>query len=166
VRNADGIIDLIAGNSLCLVDAAEETARLARVHAVDASRISYEKLGIGRDFRNHLVRRGLDAAIGYAAIGKPQDRTFTNLRSEAAWKLRRTLNTDWALDPTAPLATRQHPFHIPPRALWALLREDLEALTYDLVGNQTRLIKKEDLLVRLGRSPDRGDAMIQSFAFD
>ncbi len=167
VRDADGIIDLIAGNSLCLADAAEETARLARVHAVDASRISYDKLGIGRDFRNHLVRRGFGDAIGYAGSGKPQDRkAFTNLRSEAAWKLKRRLNPDWALDPTAPLATRQHPFHIPPRAWWALLREDLEALTYDLVGNQTRLIKKEDLLVRLGRSPDRGDAMIQSFAFD
>ena len=37
---------------------------------------------------------------------------------------------------------------------------------YDLVQHKTRLIKKEDLLVRLGRSPDRGDALIQSFAFD
>ncbi len=155
-----------AGNSLSLADAAEETARLARVWAVDASRISYDKLGIGRDFRNHLVRRGLGDAIGYAGSGRPQDsKAFTNLRSEAAWKLRRRLNPDWALDPTAPLATRQHPFHIPPRVWWALLREDLETLTYDLVGNQTRLVKKEGLLVRLGRSPDRGDGLIQSFAF-
>ena len=167
VRDAYGIIDLIAGNSLCLADAAEETARLARVHAVDASHISYDKLGVGRDFRNHLVRRGLGDAAGYAGSGKPQDRkAFTNLRSEAAWKLRRRLNPDWHLDSTAPMSGRQVPFHIPPRAWWALLREDLEALTYDLVGNQTRLIKKEDLLLRLGRSPDRGDSLIQSFAFD
>ncbi len=34
-----------------------------------------------------------------------------------------------------------------------------------LVGNQTRLVKKEDLLVRLGRSTDRWDSLIQSFAF-
>ena len=48
----------------------------------------------------------------------------------------------------------------------ALLREDLEALTYEMRGNQIQLIKKEDLLVRLGRSPDSGDATIQAFAFD
>jgi hypothetical protein len=63
------------------------------------------------------------------------------------------------------LATRQHPVYHAPRGWWALLREDLKALTYDLVSNQTRLIKKEDLLVRLGRSHDRGDSLIQSFAF-
>ena len=38
------------------------------------------------------------------------------------------------------------------------MREDLAALTYELIGKRTRLIKKEDLLIRLGRSPDRGDA--------
>jgi phage terminase large subunit len=166
VRDDLGILDLNAGNSLCLADAAEEVARLARIYNVDAARISYDKLGIGRDFRNHLARRGLGDAVGYAGSGRPQDpKAFTNLRGEAAWKLRRRMNPDWAIDPAAPLATRQLPFHIPGRAWWALLREDLEALTYDLVGNQTRLIKKEDLLVRLGRSPDRGDALIQSFAF-
>ncbi len=117
VRDDYGILDLHAGNSLSLADAAEETARLARVWAVDASRISYDKLGIRRDFRNHLVRPRHGDAIGYASNGRPQDsKAFTNLRSEATWKLRRRLNPDWALDPTAPLATRQHPFHIPPQA--------------------------------------------------
>jgi hypothetical protein len=46
------------------------------------------------------------------------------------------------------------------------LKEDLQALIYDLVVQKVRLIKKEDLLIRLGRSPDRGDALIQSMAFD
>jgi hypothetical protein len=64
------------------------------------------------------------------------------------------------------MSGRQVPFQIPPRAWWALLREDLEALTYELVGGQIRLVKKEDLLVRLGRSPDRADSLIQSFAFE
>lgn len=48
-----------------------------------------------------------------------------------------------------------------PRAWWALLREDLTALTYSMRGNQIQLVKKEDLLIRLGRSPDAGDAVIQ-----
>jgi hypothetical protein len=32
-------------------------------------------------------------------------------------------------------------------------------------GNKTRLIDKDSLEARLGRSPDLADAMIQSFAF-
>ena len=36
--------------------------RLARVLAVDFSRASHDKLGVGRDSRNHLIRRGLGLA--------------------------------------------------------------------------------------------------------
>ena len=44
-----------------------------------------------------------------------------------------------------------------------LLREDLEALTYDLVGEKkVWLILKELLMIKLGRSPDRGDALCHS----
>lgn len=166
VRDDHGILDLVAGSALCPADAAAETARLSRLYAVPDGRISYDKLGIGRDFGNHLARHGLSAAVGYVGSGRPRDpKAYPNLRSEAAWALRRRLNPDWALDPAAPLASRQAPFAIPARAWWPLLREDLEALSYDLVGGQTRLIKKADLMARLGRSPDRGDALIQSFAF-
>ena len=167
VRDDHGLIDLVSGSSLGLSDAATEVARLARRWEIPDERISYDRLGIGRDFRNHLIRNGLKDCIGYAGSGRPQDsRAFVNLRSEAAWALRRRLNPDWSTDPTAPHATRQVPFQIPPRGWWQLLREDLAALTYDLVGNETRLIRKEDLLTQLGRSPDRGDALIQSMAWD
>jgi hypothetical protein len=167
VKDANGILDLVAGNSLCLADAAQETARLARIYAVSDERISYDKLGIGRDFRNHLVKHGLGGAVGYAGSGRAsQPKAYTNLRSEAAWKLHQRLDPERHLDDRAPLSSRQTQFHIPPRGWWALLREDLEALTYDLVGNQTRLISKQDWCDILGRSPDRGDALIQSMAFD
>lgn len=150
VRDADGIIDLIAGNSLCLADAAEETARLDQIWAVDDSRISYDKLGIGRDFRNHLVRRGLGNAIGYAGSGRPQDpKAYTNLRTEAAWKLRRRLDLERHTDDRYPVSSRQPPFHIPPRASWMLLREDLEALSYDLIGGKIRLIRTEDMRLHI-----------------
>jgi hypothetical protein len=55
--------------------------------------------------------------------------------------------------------------HIPPGPWWAEMREELMALDYDLVGDrQTRLVDKEALIDRLGRSPDLADALIQSFA--
>ncbi len=167
IRDDWGILELVAGNSLSLSDAAAEVARLASLWRIPAERISFDCLGVGRDFRNKLVRHGLGGAIGYAGSGKPQNRAmFTNLRTEAAWKARRRLDSERHTDDRYPTSSRQLQFHIPPRAWWALLREDLLAMTYSLVGNQTALIKKEDLLDQLGRSPDRGDSFIQSFAFD
>jgi hypothetical protein len=167
VRDDHGIIELVAGRTLGLAAAAQEVARLAAAFRVDHARISYDKLGIGRDFVNHLARHGITLAVGYAGSGRAQNsKAFVNLRSEAAWALRRRLDPDRLTDPRFPNSSTQPPFHIPPRAWWARLREDLEALTYDLAGNKTRLVSKEQLLDRLGRSPDCGDALIQSFAFE
>jgi hypothetical protein len=166
VRDDVGVLECIAGNALGLSEAAGEIARLARKWHVAHNRISYDRLGIGRDLRNHLIRNGITEAIGYAGSGRARDpRQFTNIRTEAAWKLRQRLNPDWSTDPRFPEATRQGPFCIPPGEHWPAMREELEKLTYDLVGNQTRLITKEDFCELLGRSPDRSDALIQSFAF-
>ncbi|MGO9918308.1 MAG: hypothetical protein ACLQIB_26880 [Isosphaeraceae bacterium] len=167
VRDSDGILDLVAGSALSLASAAEEVARLARAWAVDVSRISYDGIGIGRTFHNYLAKVGLKDAIRYAGAGRPREPgRFTNLRTEAAWRLHDRLNPDRHTDNRYPNTSRQIPFSIPPRGWYALLREDLIALTYDLVGQRVRLIPKEDLLIKLGRSPDSGDALIQSFAFD
>ena len=46
------------------------------------------------------------------------------------------------------------PFHIPAGTWWAALREELLMLSYDLAGSKTRLIEKQELKDRLGRSPD------------
>ena len=106
--------------------------------------------------------------IRYVGGGQPEEpRRFFNLRTESAWHLHDRLNPDRHTDDRFPLTSRQPPFHIPARAWWALMRQDLAALTYELVGErQVKLIKKEDLMETLGRSPDRGDALIQSFSWD
>lgn len=167
VKDANGVIDLISGRMLGLADAAAEVARLARIYAVDVSRISYDAVGVGRDFHNHLVRHGLGDAIKYAGAGRPQNRKgFVSIRAEGAWKLRQRLDPERHTDDRYPTSSRQTQFHIPPRAFWPLLREDLTALTYSMRGDQIQLIKKADLLIQLGRSPDAGDALIQAMAFD
>jgi len=167
VRDDLGVQQIDAGNSLGLPEIAERIARASVKWAVPHKRISYDRVGVGRDLRHHLARHGITEAIGYAGAGRAQNpREFTNLRSEAAWKLRTRLNPDWSIDPRFPKASRQLPFHIPPGPHWPQLREELEKVTYDLVGNQVRLMLKEDHAIELGRSPDRFDALIQSFAFD
>ena len=88
---------------------------------------------------------------------------FTNLRTEAAWKLRCRLDPEWYPDLADPHA-RQAPFHIPCGAWWPRLREELAALTYHSTGTATELLHKAAWCAKLGRSPDLADALIQSFA--
>lgn len=168
VRDSNGILDCDARNSLSLADAAAATANLAKRWGVPAERISYDGLGIGRDFPRHLAKCGLIGCIRYVGGGEPAEpRRFFNLRTESAWHLHDRLNPDRHTDDRYPLTSRQSPFAIPLRAWWSLLRQDLAALTYELVGErQVKLIKKDDLMGVLGRSPDRGDALIQSFSWD
>ena len=165
VTDALGIIECVAGNTIGLEEAAESVSRLRSRYQVPDERISYDRVGIGRDFRNHLQRRGIVGAVPYAGSGSARDqRQFINLRSEAAWRFRERINPDWSPDPFRRIIPS--PFHVPSLAWWGLLREDLAALTYDLVGSQVRLIPKKDLCQVLGRSPDRGDALLQRFAFE
>jgi hypothetical protein len=167
VRDDFGVLEWIAGNALDLAGAAQAIAAAAARWRVPHARISYDRLGVGRDLKHHLIRHRITEAIPYAGSGKPRDkRSFTNVRTEAAWALRNRLNPDWCGDPRAPLATKQPPFRLPPDGQFALLREELQKLSYECVGDQVRLISKEDLCAELGRSPDRSDALLQTFAFD
>lgn len=168
VRDDYGVLDCDARNSLPLADAAQATAALARRWDVPSERISYDGLGIGRDFPKYLAKSGLIGCVRYVAGGTPREpRRFFNLRTESAWKLHDRLNPDRHTDDDFPISSRQPPFCIPAQAWWPLMRADLAALTYELVGERhVKLVKKEDLMTILGRSPDRGDALIQSFAWE
>src|SRR5208337_4241375 len=100
----------------------------------------------------------------YTVKNKPK--AYTNLRTEAAWKLRRRLDLERHTDDRYPVSSRQPPFHIPPRASWMLLREDLEALSYDLIGGKIRLISNEDMCIQRGCIRYRYGDVLNSFAFD
>jgi len=168
VRDDYGILDCDARSSLSLADAAEATARLALRWAIPSERISYDGLGVGRDFPNHLAKHGLRGCIRYVGGGQPREpKRFFNLRTESAWHLHDRLNPDRITALEHPISSRQPSFCIPRAVWWSLMREDLVALTYELIGErQVKLIRKEDLMTALGRSPDRGDALIQSFSWD
>jgi hypothetical protein len=159
VRDDWGILDVVFGSALGLPEAAEQIRRLRDRYNVPDERISFDRVGIGREFPLHLQRRGITRAVGYAGAGSPRSHDFTNLRTEAAWKLRLRLDPGFA--------PGGRPFFcIPPGPYWQRLREELRVLTYDLVGRQTRLLAKDEWAIVLGHSPDLADALIQSFAFD
>jgi hypothetical protein len=165
VRDDLGILEVSASNTMGLPEAAAEARRLALKWNVPHDRISYDCLGIGRDFDNHLRRVQILGAKPYAGSGRPRSpEQFVNLRTEGAWKMKHRLDPTWVPDPVHPHA-KLPLFHIPPGPWWAEMREELLALNYDLRGKQTRLVDKQELMDRLGRSPDLADALIQSFAF-
>jgi hypothetical protein len=164
VRDDLGIIEVIYGAQLGLPEAAHAISELRIKHNVAEERISYDKVGIGREFHLYLARRGISKAVGYAGESSPRSSDFTNLRTEAAWLLRNRLNPDHIPDHRSPESV-QTAFHIPPGNYWARMRDELKILTYSLVGRQTKLMLKKDWATALGHSPDLADCLLQSFAF-
>lgn len=163
VRDDWGILEVVHGSFLGLAETAAKVKELAAKWSVPQERISYDKTGIGRDFPLHLARHGISRAVGYSGSGSPSSADFTNLRSEGAWRLRQRLDPMGADDHRDPQKLRPD-FVIPNQDWWQRLRDELKALTYDLVTGKTRLVSKEDWCLALGHSPDLADALIQSFA--
>lgn len=164
VRDDWGILEVVAGSALGLPEAASEINRLRLKWDVPQDRISYDAAGIGRKFPNYLAKHGITKAVPYNGEASPLSDRYTNLRTEAAWKLHDRLDPQLAPDTRQP--TRLQPdFVIPPMEWWPRLRDELKPLTYSLAGKRTKLLPKEDWCEILGHSPDIADSLIQSFAF-
>jgi hypothetical protein len=164
VRDDWGVLACVHGSALGLPEAAAQMAKLGQQFSIPAERMSYDKLGIGRHFPNHLAKYGLQYARPYAGSAPALSRDFVNLRTEAAWNLRNRLDPQHIPDIRLPHA-RQVPFSFRSGPYLERLREELGHLTYSLVSNQTKLLDKEDWTDILGHSPDIADTLIQSFAY-
>ena len=73
-----GVLEVALGNGMGLPEAAETISRLSKKWNVPHERITYDKLGIGRNFPNHLARWGITLAIPYAGEGRPKTRAPTS----------------------------------------------------------------------------------------
>lgn len=112
--------------------------------------------GWGGDCLASLVANGIEA-VGYLGVRASNARTmdrklkFTNTRTQAYWRFRE------ALDPSqaggSPIALPRDP----------VLLADLCAPRYEITPHGIKLESKEDVKKRLGRSPDRGDAVVMSY---
>jgi hypothetical protein len=154
VRDDLGIKEIVAGNDIGLYEAAGVIAKLIHKWRIEVENVTYDALGIGRDLPLQLERHGITGATGYKGSysGGPN---FTNLRGLSAWSLRNFFD---------PMRTGHIPFSIPDGEHWPAMRKELLALRYDLAGQKTRLESKEDLMKRLGHSPDYADSFIQTFS--
>ncbi|MGH7095603.1 MAG: terminase [Stellaceae bacterium] len=113
--------------------------------------------GWGTDAYGHLVKHLPDGhAIGFLGINPSTARSrngigFANKRAEAWWRFREALDPQTgdsvALPPDPELAA------------------DLAASRWKLAARGIQVEQKDEIRKRLGRSPDRGDAVVMAWAY-
>jgi hypothetical protein len=117
----------------------------------DGAPIHVDVIGCGTSPYDHLNQAGVHVvAVNGAGASHGTDKSgklrFYNLRAELWWKIRESL------DPAAvPLMA------LPPGQD---IRADLCAPTWSLRSGKILIESKEDLMARIGRSPDKGDAIV------
>lgn len=97
-----------------------------------------------------IAHKGAEASTARTSDGKLR---FTNKRTEVIWKFRE------ALDPSQPGGS---PISLPPDPE---ITADLSAPTFKITPQGIKAESKEDVVKRLGRSTDKGDAIQMSWAY-
>ena len=111
----------------------------------------------GAEAYGHLQANGIECQR-HLGIDPSTGRTlekhlkFFNKRAEVYWKFME------ALDPNQDGGS---PIQLPDDAM---LRSDLTAVSWELTPNGIKLTPKDKLVKLLGRSPDRGDAVVQAWS--
>lgn len=130
--------------------------RLALLHGVTPStRVQIDVIGIGSSAFDFAKEAGFAAvAINGSERSEARDRSgslgFANLRSEMYWKLREALDPDGGEEVALPDDPE--------------LLADLTAPRYRQVARGIQVEAKDEIVTRIGRSPDKGDAVVYSFA--
>ncbi len=107
-------------------------------------------IGVGSSVYDHLKGKvkvaGVNFADGSTTSDKSKQLTFVNLRAEVYWKMREALDPVTGDDLALP----------PDKELLA----DLCAPHWTMRANGVQVESKEEIVKRLGRSPDCGDAAV------
>jgi hypothetical protein len=130
-------------------------AALAVAKLRDGAQVNVDVIGVGASVYDHLrgngVRAvGLNGSEGTEATDKSGKLRFVNKRAEWYWKFREALDPDTGEDLALP----------PDRKL----RVDLATPRWKLTTRGIQVESKEEIIKRIGRSPDRGDSAVYSKA--
>jgi hypothetical protein len=158
VRDDLGVLEIFANQFESKAETAHAICGLAQKWQIGLEGIIFDGNGnTGRDILRALERRypyGLEPFFG----SRPGGRWYTNLRTACAAALARRLDPD----PARGLTTRK-PFAFPNGPHIPALFKELGELRYKLKGQKSELEPKEDMMIRLGRSPDFCDALTMTF---
>jgi hypothetical protein len=131
-------------------------AALVIQHRRDGALVNVDVIGVGASVFDHLhaVLGDAVAAMNGAESSSGRDKsgrlTFANKRAEWWWSMREALDAASGQDLALP----------PDPGLLA----DLCAPTWKLTARGIQVESKEDIIKRLGRSPDRGDSAVYALA--
>jgi hypothetical protein len=134
------------------VPSVQHSAAIALMALREGGRIFIDATGLGAGVYDLVHERApkVTSGIVFSAASFDRDRSgqleFVNLRSQAWWKLRE------ALDPE-----RGDGLALPPDPE---LRADLTAPRWQLRSNGVLVESREDIIKRIGRSPDKGTALL------
>ena len=122
--------------------------------AAGASKIKVDVIGLGAGVVDRIKEQGhpvFGINVAESAVDKER---FADLRSELWWNLRELLDPNPKVNP--------EPVALPPDDE---LLADLSGIKYKVASSgQIQVERKEDMKKRLGRSPDRADAVVLAFA--
>jgi hypothetical protein len=137
-----------------------DTMHIVHLATQEPGRCIVDVIGVGAGVYDRLKEKGLKPAP-YTGAGKTKGRDrsrqygFANVRSEAYWRLRELLDPEY--EPTLAL---------PPDDL---LISDLTTPRWEIttgIPPKIKIENKDSVVERLGRSPDRGDAVAASLYAD
>lgn len=153
IRDDMGIIELESSNHTPIEEWAQKAAGMAQRYGIPPFRVIYDATGMGETFDALMANYGFKGAVGFQG-GHGTNAKYENLRSATYWALRRRLN------PSVTPETFHIPAHIGTR-----LRKELQATTYSLTAkDKIAIAKKDDIISKIGHSPDFADTLMMSFA--
>jgi hypothetical protein len=119
---------------------------------VENAPVFIDVIGIGSSVYDHLkILHGMEVTpVNVGSGSQATDKTgrygFANLRSQIVWQFRE------ALDPTS-----GENVCLPADSQ---LRSDLRSAKFSIVGGKIKIESKDDIKKRIGRSPDKGEAVL------
>jgi hypothetical protein len=147
-RHGRLILPLVTHKGVAIDDGAKSAA-LTLIERRDDAPIHVDVVGVGTSTYDFLCQNNIQTIPingSAAALGTDGMLRFFNRRSELHWAMRK------ALDPLNP-----EPLALPSDTQ---LAADLAAPRWELTKQGIKVESKDDIKKRLGRSPDRGDAVV------
>lgn len=130
------------------------TASRVLLHRRDGAPVHVDVIGVGSSAYDFLKTNGVQTVpVNFAEKSTVRDKTnsfaFSNARAEYWWRFREALDPQYDMGIALPKDNK--------------LRADLCAPKWSLTARGIQIESKDEIKKRIGRSPDRGDAVVMAY---